>query len=189
MYIDDCAGTKKLIKNPENYGIVIGNKTGIVTAVSEKNGVLEISYLMNFNSETLHITCSQKKEFKIDNEIIPLKFNLDGTAVGKNKKKDDVFILIGQKLTDYEVIAKTRNKSEHFNTIAMNMVTRNKLPGHDAPTWYYHETFGYVQISFVFPLDFVHPLYGPQDHVRIFIFKRQNNKWIGIEDNSSVIHY
>lgn len=71
-------------------------------------------------------------------------------------------------------------------SLAMGLVTKNGLPGHDASTWFYHQTADCLRISLVFPVGFVHPSYGLQTHVRIFIFEKQNGKWSVVEDNSSV---
>ncbi|MEL6919233.1 MAG: hypothetical protein AAFO99_16075 [Bacteroidota bacterium] len=136
--------------------------------------------------ETLTISCGKSLSSHTRNTIVPLLFNADGTAFGKNRRGDDVFILLGEESTDSKVIARTRSKGQNFTSVSMNMVTTNRLPGHDAPTWYYYEEPNYVQISFVFPVGFVHPSYGPQNHVRIFVFKKQKGQWTGVEDNSTV---
>lgn len=184
MRLSSCEGTEAFIQNPKSFGIVIGNQTGVISAASFAGNQLSISYEMDKTKSTIQGQCAGHNWQSDDLSEINLKFNDDGTAKGVDKASNDVYILMGERTTDNEVIADLRKKN--LLSMSMDLVAKNRLPGHDAPTWYYHQTTDRIQISFVFPVGFVHPSYGPQRHVRIFIFQKEEGAWSVTEDNSSV---
>jgi hypothetical protein len=179
-----CEGTEALIQHPKSFGIVIGDASGVIISASSTGNELTIFYEMSEAKSSIQGKCTGHNWQSDGQSKLTLQFNNDGTAKGKDKDGKDVYILIGEKSTDEKVIADLKNKN--LLSLATGLVTKNKLPGHDAPTWYYHQTADRLQISFVFPVGFVHPSYGPQNHVRIFIFEKQKGEWSVVEDNSSV---
>ena len=179
-----CEGTEVLIQNPKSFGIVIGDATGVINSASSTGNDLTISYGMSEAKSSMQGKCTGHNWQSDGQSEITLQFNDDGTAKGKDKDGNDVYILRGERSTDDKVIADLKNKN--LLSLAMGLVTKNKLPGHDAPTWYYYQAADRLQISFVFPVGFVHPSHGPQPHVRIFAFEKENGEWTVKENNSSV---
>lgn len=184
MQSQSCEGIEGLMQNPKSFGIVIGDETGFISATSSTGNELTISYEMSSAKSSIRGKCKDQNWQSDDQSEITLQFNDDGTAKGKDKDGNDVYILIGERSTDQKVIADLKKKN--LLNLSMGFVTKNKLPGHDAPTWYYYQSADRLQISFVFPVGFVHPSHGPQAHVRIVAFEKENGEWTVKEDNSSV---
>ena len=180
-------GLNALLDKPNNYGIVIGNKTGIIKSINFEEDNLKIASEISGKNQIFHLIKSANKNTWISSKAdsFSLVFNEDGTAKGLTESGKDVFILLGERSNDSKVITDLSKKG--LREISMNLVVKNKLPGHDAPTWFYFQSEDYLQISYVFPVGFVHPSYGQQDHVRIFKFEKKNDEWRVREDNTSVI--
>lgn len=177
-------GIQKFLSSPKNYGIVIDNAIGVIESANIKNDTLTFHYTYNSKSHILSGTYKNNHWKTYGTKKIKLQFNIDGTAKGKTANNEDAYILIGKKSTDSKVITNLSNRK--LRSLSMNLVIKNKLPGHDAPVWFYFQSENYLQISFVFPKNFIHPSYGPQNRVRIFTYKKEHNKWQINEDNSSV---
>lgn len=184
MLPQSCEGTKALMQNPKSYGIVIGDATGVINSASSEGDVINVSYEVGESASSIQGKCTSNKWQSGGQPEITLQFNVDGTAKGKDKEGNDVYLLLGERSTDDKVIADLKKKN--LLSLATGLVTKNELPGHDAPTWYYYQGVDRLQISFVFPVGFVHPSYGAQRHVRIVVFEKANDKWTIKEDNSSV---
>lgn len=177
-------GGQKFLTSPNNYGIVTNNTIGVIQSANLKNDTLTLNYTYKSIAYSLSGTYKNNKWKTYGEKKMELQFNTDGTAKGKAENNENVYLLIGKKSTDSKVIADLSKRK--LRSLSMNLVIKNKLPGHDAPTWFYFQSKNYLQISFVFPKNFTHPSYGPQNRVRIFTYKKEHNKWLVNEDNSSV---
>lgn len=175
---------QKFEKNATQYGIVLPGKVGVITSAHSEGSKLTISFESDGKSTTLSGISNENRWQSDEYKNLKFTFNSDGTAKSGASNSKDGFILIGEKSTDNKVIADLSKKG--LRGISMDLVIKNKLPGHDAPNWFYYSSDDYIQISFVFPENFVHPSYGPQARVRIFKYEKIQNKWKVREDNSSV---
>jgi hypothetical protein len=141
-----CEGIIALIQNPKSFAIVVGDSTGFITSATLIGDAMNISYRMSKASYSIRGMGTGLRWQSDGQSKISLQFNDNGTAKGKDKGGNGVYIRIGEQSTDEEVIADLKNKN--LLSMAMGLIKRNKLPGHDAPTWYYYKTSDRIQISF-----------------------------------------
>lgn len=177
---------KGIIDSSAKYGIVIDNEIGVIRLAEIEGDEMRIYYHVNGKESVIKFNYAENetgRTFKAKN--IYLTFNEDGTAKGKTMNGENIFILLGEKLTDNEVVVDLAKKG--LRKMLIDLEVKNRLPRLDATILYYHQTDSLLQISFVFPIDFIHPFYGKQEHIRVFKYIKNNEKWTIKEDNTSVI--
>ena len=178
------SGIEKFLSSTAEYGFVIGDECGVVLGKSSSNGILKLT--VSLKEE---LTLSGKVEGnalkgKLKDEKFELHFNEDGIGKGILDNGTPIYLFKGKKTTDGELISYSMSQGMVMSEV-MEVVRKNRFPGHDAIGYYSYREKGYMVNTYVFKTGFNHYAYGLQPKIRSFTAEKKNGNWSLWEDNSA----
>ncbi|MEO0897954.1 MAG: hypothetical protein AAFY71_16215 [Bacteroidota bacterium] len=168
-----------------HVGVEWNGRIGTIQKRKLKDDIL--SFRIKFSGgKSIDISGKVEKDIfqgNIQGQKLSFVFNPDGSAKGYSFDGKSFHLIPGKSISFEDIKEKMLRMGCYGNVLALEEKNPIPIAETEAIFFWVNSTGTFAEAAYVFPVNFFHPIYGPQKRIRNLLFKKINDKWRVWEDN------